>query len=737
MKMSVDQAFRKAQAAAAKGDNGEAERLLREVLERFPGNRKAQAELETLLAPKLENPPQDVLDNLVALYSQGRWQQGADWAETLVQSFPHGEVLHNIAGALNARIGRFDRAAALYDVAVALAPDYFEAWNNRGNALRELGRFDDALASFDAAVRLHPAYAEAHMNRGIALAGLKRHDEALVSYAAAIQLNPGRAEAHNNRGNTLQALNRPEDALADFDRAIALNPAFADALVNRGNTLKALNRLEDALASYDQALAIQPGSAEAWNNRGVTLKFLKRPDEARQSFEKALQIRPAYAMALAETLYMKAHLCDWTGIAQGETLSQLALAGQVVPPFYMLPIDDDLARQLVYARNWAKERYGAGRTATFKPRNPDAKIRVGYFSADFHNHATMCLMIRLLELHDKARFEIHAFSYGPDHDDPVRKRILAAVDGFHAVAKLSDADIAALSRDQGIDIAIDLKGFTETSRSGIFAHRPAPIAVNYLGFPSTMGTGFIDYVIADPVIAPEAHQEFYAETLAHLPNSYQVNDRDRAISDKPFTRAELGLPEAGFVFCSFNNNYKITPAEFDIWMRLLAKVEGSVLWLLQDNEWAAANLKREAAARGIDPARLVFAERAPNAEHLARQRCADLFLDTFKVNAHTTASDALWAGLPIITKLGNSFVSRVAGSLLHAVGLSELVTEADADYEALALDLATHPAKLAAIRDKLAANRLTTPLFDTDRYVRDFEALLEAILASGPRSASA
>jgi protein O-GlcNAc transferase len=733
MKMTVDQAFRKARTCAANGDNAEAERLLRDVLERFPGNKTAKAELEALLAPRIENPPEETMARLVALYSQGHWQQGADWAETLVQNFPHGEVLRNVAGALNARIGRFERAIELYDVALALAPDYFEAFNNRGNALRELGRLEDALESFDAAVKLNPRYAEAHMNRGIVLAALKRHEEALTSYGKAIELNSAIAQAYNNRGNSLQALNRPDDALTDFDTAISLSPALADAFVNRGNTLKALSRLEDALASYDQAIASQPGSAEAWNNRGVTLKFLKRPDEAQQSFEEALAIKPGYAMALAETLYMKAHLCDWSGIAQGETLSQLALAGQVVPPFYMLPVDDEPTHQLAYARHWAKERYGAGRVASFKPRAATSRIKVGYFSADFHNHATMCLMIRLLELHDKSRFELHAFSYGPDSDDPMRKRVIAAVDGFHHVARLSDAEIAALSRAQGIDIAVDLKGFTETSRSGIFSHRPAPVAVNYLGFPSTMGTDFIDYIIADPIIVPEADQRFYAEKVAYLPNSYQVNDRDRAIADKVFTRVELGLPEDGFVFCSFNNNYKITAAEFDIWMRLLAKVEGSVLWLLQDNEWAAANLKREAAARGIDPSRLIFAERAPNAEHLARQRCADLFLDTFKVNAHTTASDALWAGLPIITKLGRGFVARVAGSLLHAIDLPELVTETNESYEALALELATNPSKLAAIREKLAANRLTTPLFDTERYTRDFEALLGDMILTNLR----
>jgi len=728
MKMSVDQAFRKARALSAQGELGEAERLLRDVIERFPGNKKAQTELEALLKPKLENPPQETMDSLVALYSQGRWRQGADWAETLVQKFPHGEVLHNIAGAFSARMMRFERAIALYDVAVALAPDYFEAWNNRGNALRDAGRAADAVASFDEAIRLNPAYAEAHMNRGIALDLLRRHEEALASYGKAVQLKLDRAELYNNRGNTLQALNRPQDALADYDKAIALNPGLPDAHVNRGNTLKALDQLDDAVTSYDAALALQPNSAEAWNNRGVVLKFLKRPEEAADSFEKALEIKPDFAMALAELLYMKAHMCDWSGIARGEELAQLALAGQVVPPFYMLPIDDDPARQLHYARQWSKERHGAGRTTSFKPRTPGGKIKIGYFSADFHNHATMCLMVKMLELHDKSRFEIHAFSYGRDSDDSMRKRLLACADGFHEVATLSDHQVAELSRARGIDIAIDLKGHTETSRSGIFAHRPAPVAVNYLGFPGTMGAAFIDYIVADRVIVPEAEQHHFAEKLAWLPNSYQVNDSERTVSEKAFTRAELGLPEDAFVFCSFNNNYKITPAEFDIWMRLLHKVEGGVLWLLQDNEWAAANLRREAEARGIDPARLIFAERAASDEHLSRQRNADLFLDTFKVNAHTTASDALWVGLPIVTKLGNSFVSRVAGSLLQAVGLPELVTQTNEDYEALALELATDPAKLAAVRAKLAANRLTTPLYDTERYTRDFEALLEGML---------
>ncbi len=732
MKMSVDQSFRKARALSKSGDNVEAERVYRDILDRFPGNRRAVAELEALLKPKVANPPEETLGKLVQLYRSGQWTEAAESAEALVTEFPHGEVLRNIAGALSTRLGRFEQAVAHYDAALALAPDYFEAFNNRGNALKELGRLDEALASYDAALRLNPAYAEAHMNRGIALDRLKRLDEALASFGKAIKLNPDQPESFNNRGNALQALNRPTEALADFAQAIKLRPTYGEAWLNRGNTLKALAQLDDALASYDQAIALMPHSAEAHNNCGVALRFLRRPDEARQSFARALELRPGYAMALSETVYIQSHMCDWADIERkGADLSHMALEGASVPPFYMLNIDDDPEHQLTYSRTWARSRYGLGHTPAFKPRAATGKIRIGYFSADFHNHATMFLLARMLELHDKRRFEIHAFSYGVDRQDEHRQRLLDAVDGFHDVAKMSDPAIAELARRKGIDIAIDLKGYTETSRSGIFAFRPAPVQINFLGFPGTMGADFIDYVVADRVIVPEAEQRFYSEKLLYMPHSYQVNDDKRAISERVFTRAELGLPEQGFVFCCFNNNYKITPTEFDIWMRLLAQVEGSVLWLLEDNQWAAANLRREAQARGIDPARLVFAARAPNAEHLARQRCSDLFLDTFKVNAHTTASDALWAGLPVLTKPGRSFVARVAASLLHAIDLPELVADSAQAYEAKALELATDPAKLTAVKGRLAGNRLTMPLFDTERYTRDFEALLEGVISGG------
>jgi predicted O-linked N-acetylglucosamine transferase (SPINDLY family) len=395
----------------------------------------------------------------------------------------------------------------------------------------------------------------------------------------------------------------------------------------------------------------------------------------------------------------------------------------------MLTIDDDPARQLHFARTLIAKVAVPKRPAFHSGAGSAGRIRIGYFSSDFHDHATLYLMIGLLEHHDKSRFEIHAFSHGPNKPCEMRERLIDAVDAFHDIDKLSNADAAALARSLRIDIAIDLKGHTDGARTGIFAYGAAPKQVNFLGYPGTMGADFIDHIVADRIVIPEDGQHHFAEQVAYLPNSYQPTDSYRVIADRRFTRAQLGLPDEGFVFCCFNNNYKITPAEFDIWMRLLGGVEGSTLWLLEDNRWASANLRREARARGVDPARLVFAPRMIQSEHLARQACADLFLDTFTVNAHTTASDALWAGLPVVTKLGRSFVARVAGSLLHALDLAELVTQREEDYERLALALATDPARLAAIRARLAANRLSAPLFDTARYTRDIEALYERIHA--------
>jgi len=727
--MSVDQALRKARALAHAGDTAAAEQIFRSVIERFPGNKAAAAELLALSMPVLENPPESDLDRLVALYNARDWEKGLDLASSLLTRYPNGEILHNIAGALNAAAGRLDGALALYDRALELAPDFIEALNNRGTALLNLQRPQDALSSFDEAVQLDPSFDEAHVNRGIALSRLKRDDEALAAFDRAIRINSNGAEAYNNRGNLFLRRYRLSDALRDYSAALRLRPAYADAHLNLGNVLKLMRRHEEAVSCYDRAISLAPGLVQAYSNRATVLRTLKRPEEALVSLEAALRLKPDDAVAHAELLDLNAHLCRWT--ANGPDLSLLdgASGTQAIPPFYMLHFSDDPKRQLIAASRWCEEKFGGIQTGNSNRAAGGGKIRLGYFSSDFHNHATMYLMARLFELHDRTKFEVHAFSYGVSTRDEMRSRLLIAVDHFHDVAEMDDRSVAELANVTGIDIAVDLKGYTEGGRLGIFAHRAAPVQISYLGYPGTTGADFIDYALADEIVIPAEAQANYSERVIYLPHSYQVNDDQRLIAADTPARVDVGLPEHSFVYCCFNNNYKITPVEFDIWMRLLREVDGSVLWLLRDSEMAAENLRLEATRRGVDPDRLVFADRAPLAEHLARHRCADLFLDTFNVNAHTTASDALWAGLPVLTKVGSSFAARVAGSLLYALGVPELVTESADQYEALALDLARNRDKLTETRRKISDNRAQAPLFNTPLFARNIERIYEDLMS--------
>lgn len=722
LQILIDQALELARTLP----RAEAETVYRELLQVSPGNPAILQALAALHepAPQESAPPPEALDEIVSLYAAGRFPEALAQTNALLTGYPHSEVLHNIAGALYAALAQFHEAIAHYDQALALAPDYFEALNNRGIALMASRRLPEAVDSFDRAIGFNPDYAEAHMNRGIALTKLGFMEDALTSADAAIRLNPGLAEAYNNRGNTLMGLHRADEALADFDRAIALRPNFGDAFVNRGNALKTLKRPDEAVASYDQALAFVPALVAAWSNKGSVLKDMKRLDEALASHQQALRLNPGSALAMSEVRTLKAHMCLWD---EDNRPALLGTGDDAVPPFYMLRLDDDPAHQLQAARAWSAARYGPDRHPAFPPRERKGRIRIGYFSADFREHAVMYLIARLFELHDRERFEIHAFSYGAAARDDMRQRLVSAVDEFHQVDHLGDEAISKLARSLDIDIAVDLMGHTENTRMGIFAHRAAPAQVNYLGYPGTSGAEFIDHIIADPIVIPQAQCAHYSENVLYLPHCYQPNDNQRAIADRMFTRAEAGLPEDAFVFACFNASYKITMQEFDIWMRLLGQVPGSVLWLYRSNRWAEDNLRNEAEKRGIDARRLVFADGLPVEQHLARQHLADLFLDTFAVNAHTTASDALWGGLPVLTCMGQSFAARVAGSLLYAVGLPELVTQTREDYEALALDLATNPQRLANLRARLAANRLTAPLFDTEGHVRAIEQLYEQI----------
>jgi len=687
----------------------------------------AWAKAQSLCSMVLNADPRhfDALSLLGIISAQtGRAQEAAQLLGRAVAANPANAAAHNNYGNVLKSLGRFDDALASYERALEINSGLAELHNNRSVALQELGRFDEALEGYERALKIKPDYAEAYNNRGNVLRNLKRFEDALASYERALSHKPVYAEAYNNRGAALQELKLFDEALDSYERALMIKPDYAEAHNNRGITLQDLKRLDEALNSYERALEINPDYAAAYNNRGVTLQQLRRCADALESYERALKLRPDDEWLYGTWLHAKSQVCDWRDV--NSTVAELAVrigrGRRTIRPFPLLTLTDSPSLQRRAAEIWVRARNAAGQVLPPIGKSArHAKIRVGYYSADFHNHATAYLSAGLFERHDRERFELVAFSFGPDRQDEMRQRLSAAFDQFLDVRTKSDREIAELSRKLGIDVAMNLKGFTQDERTGIFSYRAAPIQVNYLGYPGTMGAPYMDYIIADPLLIPRESREHYVEKIIYLPNSYQANDRSRRIADKEFSRAELGLPPASFVFCCFNNNFKIGPEAFDGWMRILRQAEGSVLWLLQDNETAAENLRKEAAARGVSAERLIFAPRMPLPEHLARHRAADLFIDTLPCNAHTTASDALWSGLPVLTRIGESFAGRVAASLLDAVGLPELIAESQERYEAMAVEFATNPGLLAKIREKLGRNRLTTPLFDSELFTEHLE----------------
>jgi protein O-GlcNAc transferase len=635
----------------------------------------------------------------------------------------HVESLFNRGNVLK-DLRRHDEALASYNRTLALRPDFPEALCNHSAVLCELQRYAEGLVSADRAAALRPNYVEALYNRAGLLYGLRRFEEALASYDQAVATVPSLAEAWCNRGNSLRELKRFDEALASYDRAVALRPEFADALSNRSMILHDYRRYDEALASCDQALAVRPDHINALNNRSESLRDLKRFEEAMESFQRLLALQPDHPHAFSGAASCAVNLCDWERKAQFAPTVEAHIVNRtsVISAFAQFGYTGNPALQRQCAANYVAHRLPELPEPLWKGETwRHDRPRIAYLSADFREHATAFLMAGLFEQHDRSRFEISAFSFSTNDRSAMRARLVSAFDQFHDVYQSSDIEVAQMLREREIDIAIDLKGHTQESRIGIFAHQPAPIAVSYLGYPASTGARFIDYVIGDRIVSPFELQPHFDEKIVHLPDSYQVNDRKRIIAERTPTRTEAGLPEHGFVFCSFNNNWKITPEVFDVWMQLLREVEGSTLWLLRDNEGAERNLRKEAQQRGIDPARLVFAGRMQPADHLARHRLADLFLDTLPCNAHTTASDALWAGLPVLTCLGEAFAGRVAASLLHAAGLAELVTTDLEQYHALALKLAREPALLADTKSRLVRNRDTCPLFDTVRFARHIE----------------
>ncbi len=638
-------------------------------------------------------------------------------------------AIHCNRGLALHELQRWEAALASYDRAIALKPDYAVAYYNRGNTLKQLGRAEAALSSYELAITHHPGFAQALYNRGTVLQALENWDAALSSYERAIALQADFADAYYNRGVVFQAIGNWSAALDSYDKAIAHKPQLAAAYSNRGVLLGLVNRPSAALDSFNQAIGISPDLAGAHFNRGHVLGQLKQWSASLASFDRALALGSDGVGLYGSRRHVKMQLCDWHDydVEKRELEERLSRREPASPPFHTLVMSGSAALQRLAAESWIRKQHPPIDTQALAKYPRRDKIRIGYFSADFHGHATLYLMVRLFELHDLSSFETHAFSFGPDSEDALRTRVQSACTRFYDVRQHSAVDIAALARAVNIDIAVDLKGLTQSGRPDIFAHRAAPIQVSYLGYPGTLGADYMDYLIADRTLVPESLERHYCEKLIFMPNSYQVNDATRLIADTACSREELGLPPTGFVFCSFNNPFKITPDIFDLWMRILKRVDGSTLWLFDDTSIAADNLRREASHRGVDSARLVFAPFMPLPLHLGRHRAADLFLDTWPCNAHTTASDALWAGLPVLTCTGESFASRVAASLLNALDMPELITSSFDEYEELAVELATHPQHLSRLQEKLHHQRLTSPLFDTQMFTKHLESAYRAI----------
>jgi len=704
-------------------------------------------------------------DSPHCLYNRGLSQSSLGWREDALASYDRAIALHagfapawHNRGNVLRELGRPAEALESYDKALALTPQDALLLYSRGTALSELGRQEDAAASFGQALALQPQFGLAVAGRAAALLKLERFAEALAGLDQALAAKPNDAELLNNRGVALYRLDRIAEAHNAYDTALTAAPDHVESLLNRAFLLQATGSLDEALADYEKAVSLAPASARAFNGRGSVLHALKRASEALADFDRALALdgtladalanrghlrwslnddyagatadlkaaltlNPDQAYARGELLHLQMFAADWDDFENQKNLvDQGVRAGkEVVRPFVYQAVSASPADLQACSRIFTGHLFPAQEARALAAREHN-RIRIGYVSAEFREQATAYLMAGLYELHDKARFEIVAIDNGGGDGSALRRRLEAAFDRILYINQLSDSEAANRIRAEEIDILVNLNGYFGAPRMGIFARRPAPLQVNYLGFPATLGAPYMDYIIADRIVIPEGEQHFYDEQVVWLPHSYQVNDSKRAIAKDVPSRAALGLPENGFVFCNFNQSYKLTPDIFACWMRLLRQVDQSVLWLLKVMAPFEDNLAREADRNDVDPGRLRFAPSLPLDQHLALLQQADLFLDSLPYNAHTTASDALWAGLPLLTCRGTAFPGRVAASLLGSAGLQELVTENLEDYERLALRLASDAGMLAEVKQKLADNRLRCPLFDTDLFRRNLES---------------
>ena len=624
---------------------------------------------------------------------------------------------------------KLTEAANAYRTILASEPNHADALHLLGLTYGQNDRHQKAIEFYNLAIEQTPRFTAAYNNKGISLNSLREYQQAIECFQRALAINPDDAGAHSNLGHAFSKLGKHQEAVKHLTMATQLNPGHADTIYNLGNALKKANQADDALTCFNKTLILNPNHTGALNNLGLLYKTKKSLSDAAHCFQKTLVHNPSHANALGQLSICLRQMCEWKAFEQTKEALCKALLdeGCALSPLVSLMWFDDAEIQQLCARAATKESTAnIPQLASPLPAINNTKIKIAYLSSDFCEHPVAYLTAELYELHDRGQFEISAISYGTNDSSPIRQRLINAFDHFYDASKMNDAEVAELIAAKEIHIIIDLNGHTLGARPAVLAMRPAPIQINYLGYIGTMGADFTDYVIVDEFVVPPDQQTLFDEKLLHLP-CYMVIDTQRNIADKVATRAEHGLPEKGFVFCCFNNSYKITPEIFSCWMQCLDSVPNSVLWLVGDNEWARDNLRNEAKSRGIAPVRLIFAERTDYASHLARQQLADLFLDTTPYNAGTTAADALWMGLPVLTITGKSFVARMGSGLVQAAGVPELATDSLDEYQGTAVKLALNPAMLTKVKDKLIANRTSAPLFDSKAFCKNFEQALTTV----------
>ena len=644
--------------------------------------------------------------------------------ERLIEINPSNAQIHNNYALALFNLSEFEKALEYLNKAIKVDKKYTEAYYNRGNVFLKLQNSDLALKSFDQAIELRPDYKIALNNKGNLLKDLGKLDEALLSYQKAIKIKPTNPEEVNNCGNIYFEMERYDDALNYFSTAIKINPNFYQAHYNLGKVLNKIGNKNKAIECYKNSIQINDKFERSFFNLGSIYLEQKNYSEAKNCFEKVLDIKPNQDFLLGYIFYTNASLCDWSSFEnlKEELENKIRDGKKVCLPFHSLALTNSPELQKIASETYFKSQFKKiKREKTLKFNYNNKKIKVGYYSADFHSHATMYLIANLFEMHDKDKFEIIGFSYGRSPKDEMNSRVKNAFDHFFDVSEKTDKEIASFSRDLKIDIAVDLKGYTRDNRFEIFVEGCSPIQVSYLGYPGTLGSNCIDYIIADKITIPEESQNFFSEKIIYMPDTYQVNDPTIKIDSQKIKKENYGLPENKFIFCSFNQNYKITPSVYNIWIKILKETKNSIIWILSENNKSRENLLEKLNLSQIDRDRLIFAEKLSHKDHLYRLKLADLFLDTFPCNAHTTASDALRLGVPVLTYKGKTFASRVAASLNYSFGLNALIAKDEKEYLDLAVEIGNNREKSLHFKKLVNQNFDKSPLFNIKSFTKNLE----------------